>query len=219
MKVVITNRSIRQITLATLAIAILCISGRADPMAEPKGDPKRDPTGACCLFDGLCIVVTESQCQTDGGIYQGDDVTCDDAVCAPLGACCIPFDICVVSTIQECTILGGVIWAPGQDCGTFTCPPLGACCDPDDDCFVTSQSSCANVFGGIYQGDGVACKDSSCAPCIADFDGDGMVTTGDLLLLFGAWGPNPGHPADLDGNGEVATADLLILFSFWGQCS
>lgn len=215
MKFSIKTKSIRQLTLVVLIVTILCIPGRADPMVEPIGDP----LGACCLFDGSCIIVTEALCKLNDGTYQGDDVTCEDAVCAPLGACCIPFDTCVVSTISECFgELGGVIWAPGQDCGTFTCPPLGACCDPDNDCQVTSQSACANVFGGTYQGDGVACKDSACPPCPADFDGDGMVGTGDLLLLLGAWGPNPGNPADLDGDGTVGTNDLLILLSSWGQC-
>jgi len=112
MKVSITNKSFRLLTFAALTAAILCIPGRADPMVDPLGDP----TGACCLFDGSCVLVTEAQCKAEGGTYQGDDVTCDDAVCAPLGACCIPFDICVVTTIQECFgELGGVIWAPGQD--------------------------------------------------------------------------------------------------------
>lgn len=219
MKVAITDKLIRQITPATLIVAILCIPGRADPMVDTSGDPRGDPTGACCLFDGSCIVVTEAECQTKDGIYQGDDVTCEDAVCARLGACCIPFDICVVSTIQECFgELGGIIWAPEQDCVSYTCPPLGACCELDGTCRVTAEYSCDISFGA-YQGDGVLCKDSSCAqPCPADFDGDGIVNTVDLLILFGAWGPNPGHPADLDGDGIVTTADLLILFSNWGQC-
>ena len=91
MKVSITNTLIRQLTLVSLIFAILCIPGRADTMVDPIGDP----LGACCLFDGVCIVLTEAECQTKGGTYQGDDVTCDDAECAPLGACCIPFDICV----------------------------------------------------------------------------------------------------------------------------
>jgi hypothetical protein len=53
-----------------------------------------------------------------------------------------------------------------------------------------------------------------------DINGDGSVSTEDLLLLLAAWGKCPGPagecPADLDGDGTVSTADLLILLSNWG---
>ena len=214
MSVSITDRAIRQITLAALAVAILCVPGRAGPTG--------DPIGACCLFDGSCIVVTEAECQTQGGTYLGDDATCDDAGCAPLGACCIPFDICEVATIQECFgELGGVIWAPGQDCDTFTCPPLGACCELDGTCRVTAEFSC-EISLGTYQGDGVKCQDSNCPqPCPADLDDSGDVGVKDLLFLLGAWGacpPKGDCPADFDDSGDVGVKDLLILLGAWGPC-
>ena len=72
------------------------------------------------------------------------------------------------------------------------------------------------VFGNIYIAT-LGCEE--CAnDCPADLDGDGTVSTVDLLILFSAWGPNPGNPADLDGSGVVNTVDLLILFSNWGVC-
>ncbi|MHC4427281.1 MAG: di-heme oxidoredictase family protein [Planctomycetota bacterium] len=53
-----------------------------------------------------------------------------------------------------------------------------------------------------------------------DFDGDGLVSTSDLLLLLSMWGQCPDPPAecpaDLDGDGFVSTADLLTLLSNWG---
>ena len=170
--------------------------------------------------DGSCIVVTETQCQTEGGTYQGDDETCDDAGCLPLGACCIPFDICVVANIQECFgELGGVIWAPGQNCDTFACPPLGACCKPDGTCQVTAQFSCELSLNGTYQGDGVTCQDSNCPqPCPADLGGDGSVGLSDLLMLLELWGPCKGCPADLDENDDVGVSDLLVLLANWGPC-
>lgn len=54
--------------------------------------------------------------------------------------------------------------------------------------------------------------------CSADLDGDGSVTAGDLAILLGAWGPNPGHPADFDGDGFVNAADLAQLLGDWGPC-
>ncbi len=211
MSVSITDRAIRQITRAALVVAILCIPGRADAIG--------DPMGACCLFDGSCIVVTGIQCQTQGGTYQGDDATCDDANCAPLGACCIPFDICEVTTIQVCFgELGGVIWVPEQNCDTFPCPPLGACCELDGTCRITAEFSC-EISLGTYQGDGVTCQDSNCPqPCPADFDGDGSVGITDLLTLLAAWGTDPGGPPDFDGDGTVGILDLLTLLANWGAC-
>ncbi len=53
-----------------------------------------------------------------------------------------------------------------------------------------------------------------------DLDGDGSVSTIDLLLLLGAWGPCPEPcvpycPGDLDQSCSVSTIDLLILLGNW----
>ncbi len=53
---------------------------------------------------------------------------------------------------------------------------------------------------------------------VGDLDGDGSVSTPDLLLLLGAWGncpPKGECPADLDADGVVGTTDLLILLGHW----
>ena len=55
-------------------------------------------------------------------------------------------------------------------------------------------------------------------PCPWDLDGNNDVGVGDLLVLLGAWGANPGHPADFDGNGAVGVSDLLALLANWGPC-
>ncbi|MDY7107275.1 MAG: fibronectin type III domain-containing protein, partial [Planctomycetota bacterium] len=52
--------------------------------------------------------------------------------------------------------------------------------------------------------------------CPADFDGDGVVSTADLLFLLAAWGTPDG---DVDGDGDTNTADLLALLAAWGPCS
>lgn len=65
--------------------------------------------------------------------------------------------------------------------------------------------------------DGVVLLD--CEGVIGDIDGDGIVGTGDLLLLLGAWGPcdDCGNcAADLDGDCNVGTGDLLLLLGNWG---
>ena len=52
-----------------------------------------------------------------------------------------------------------------------------------------------------------------------DLDGDGDVGSSDLIVLLGAWGDNPGHPADFDGDDLVGTADLIELLGHWGPVS
>ena len=49
-----------------------------------------------------------------------------------------------------------------------------------------------------------------------DLDDDCYVGIADLLILFAAWGDNPGHPADFNRDGVVGVADLLRLVSNWG---
>ncbi|MBD3161542.1 MAG: hypothetical protein GF346_04900 [Candidatus Eisenbacteria bacterium] len=38
-------------------------------------------SGACCLPDGSCVFQTRRECVEEGGIYVGDDTTCDSAPC------------------------------------------------------------------------------------------------------------------------------------------
>ncbi len=65
----------------------------------------------------------------------------------------------------------------------------------------------------------VAARDQLCPVlCPWDLNGNNDVGVGDLLILLGAWGPNPGHPADFDGNNEVGEPDLLVLLANWGPC-
>ncbi|MHC4429246.1 MAG: CRTAC1 family protein [Planctomycetota bacterium] len=62
--------------------------------------------------------------------------------------------------------------------------------------------------------DGTAIPDSCEAS--GDLDGDGQVSTIDLLILLGEWGPcGAPCPADMDGSGAVGTGDLLILLGNW----
>ena len=52
--------------------------------------------------------------------------------------------------------------------------------------------------------------------CPWDLNGDGSISTLDLLELFAQWGT--AGSADFDGSGVVDTSDLLILFANWGPC-
>ena len=54
--------------------------------------------------------------------------------------------------------------------------------------------------------------------CLADVNKDSSVNVTDLLLLLGAWGPNPGHAADINDDDNVNVTDLLSLLAAWGAC-
>ncbi len=61
----------------------------------------------------------------------------------------------------------------------------------------------------------------SISDCSEDLDGNGIVSTSDLLILFTNWGICPDDAycdADFDYSGVVSTADLLNLFVNWGPC-
>lgn len=52
-----------------------------------------------------------------------------------------------------------------------------------------------------------------------DLNGDGVVNTTDLLILFSNWGPCDNCNmclGDLDGDCAISTNDLLLLFANWG---
>lgn len=81
------------------------------------------------------------------------------------------------------------------------------------------------VVGSLALGDGIPGPavyvfEGLGAPAIpGDLDGDGIVNTTDLLILFANWGlcgDCNNCPADLNGDCTVNTSDLLILFANWG---
>lgn len=51
----------------------------------------------------------------------------------------------------------------------------------------------------------------------ADLNGDGVVSTPDLHILFSAWGSNPVHRGDLTGDGTVDAQDVRALVAQWGS--
>jgi len=53
---------------------------------------------------------------------------------------------------------------------------------------------------------------------VGDFNGDGIISTGDLLIFLGMFGTDPGfgHPTSIQNGGAVSTADLLIFLTAFG---
>ncbi len=108
-----------------------------------------------------------------------------------------------------------VLHASVDDIGQLFGKPLGD--------IVSVQLQAANEGNSVVPGIGAFYDDlTAVLHPTADLDGDGTVSTADLLILLSAWGPcdKPCLPAcagDLDGDCIVSTADLLTLLSQWGE--
>lgn len=77
------------------------------------------PQGACCNGTD-CTITSEADC---GGVYQGDDTTCDPNPCVSTGACCA-FGTCF-DGIEELTcvnVFGGTFQGVGTTCALNPCP-------------------------------------------------------------------------------------------------
>jgi len=93
-------------------------------------------------------------------------------------------------------------------------------------------SNFPSVFGlGEFRGDLVVCGNyttmgdggtsngvaliTTCAgDCVADFNGDGMVDTRDMIAFLNAWSAGE-DSADIDGNGIVDTRDVITFLNLW----
>jgi hypothetical protein len=52
--------------------------------------------------------------------------------------------------------------------------------------------------------------------CVADFNGDGVVNTQDVLAFLNAWSAGDGS-ADINGDGQVNTLDVLSYLNHWSN--
>lgn len=135
-----------------------------------------NPVGACCLGSASghqCVDdQTLNQCESMGGVYQGD---ASDCPAGPCGACCRLQGLCEDSlTSTSCdgafdTIQSGFLCSQ-----VAACEPRGACCTSTGCLENVSQDTCETVEGGIYDGDGTLCRADLCdvgACCIPGIPG------------------------------------------------
>ncbi|HUU84097.1 MAG TPA: hypothetical protein VM243_11395 [Phycisphaerae bacterium] len=74
--------------------------------------------GACCLIDGSCQEVVESECLGLGGTFQGVGSDCATAGCPqPHGACCVNENCVADQTEVNCIGFGGSWVGAFTDCG------------------------------------------------------------------------------------------------------
>ncbi len=125
--------------------------------------------GACCYDDGTCDDISEFDCTSALGTYQGDGTDCASVSCT--GVCCEPG--CVDDTTPDgCALDGGTFQGFGTTCADDPppCPePTGACC-VGSDCSIETEDDCTGM-GGTYQGDDTTCDPNPCLPtCDCGFD-------------------------------------------------
>ncbi len=121
--------------------------------------------GACCMGDGSCSFLTQSECTMAGGSYQGDGTVCSPNPCPqPFGACCFDDGTCMNLTQLECQALSGAFQGDMTDCATLDppCPVLtGGCCFNDGSCQELTEADCT-AQGGSFNGAGTDCVDANC---------------------------------------------------------
>ena len=54
-------------------------------------------------------------------------------------------------------------------------------------------------------------------PCTEDIDGDGVITTSDVILMLTEFGCSANCAFDLDGDGTVGVSDVLSVLSQFGE--
>ncbi len=197
--------------------------------------------GACCFGPNNCQFMTQQDCESAGGSYQGDNVPCGigGGACASTSvACCFQATGgCLNLTAETCVAAGGVPGPSGSNCTGYVCFPTGACCLPNGNCIgPVSPETCA-AQGGTFQGNNTSCASTNCplptGGCCFPNGFCLTLTEADCQSVGATWhGPGTncadtngnGHadvcesnPADLDGDGHVGATDLAILLGKWGQ--
>lgn len=171
--------------------------------------------GACCR-DGDCFHDTLARCQSESGVYQGVDVSCDGQMCN-LGSCCFrdkPCDDPLVAS--QCDPIANetvVEFRPNVSClSALVCEPVGACCLPErvppppekgELCVPDRTASECEERNGLLS-PGLTCADAACTEFGACCMGDGTCE-----LLGGTECTDAGG-AYL-GDGELCTPDRCTL--------
>ena len=187
--------------------------------------------GACCLPDGSCQMLIETDCTSLGGSFQGDGTDCGSTNCAQAPqACCFPATGgCLDLTPDDCVLANGIPGGTGTTCATHICFPIGACCLPDGSCTDgISPDNCA-ALGGDFQGDGTDCGTITCpdpqGACCFPTGGCLVLSEADCTTAGGQWAGMgtdcndadqngtadacEACPADFDGDGEVNSQDFI----------
>jgi|GEM_PF-2682177 len=183
--------------------------------------------GACCFSNGSCQALTQSQCSSQGGTWQGAGTGCAPNPCPqPTGACCFADGTCSELAEAACLAASGQWQGIGTGCDPNPCPQPGACCFADGTCQLMQADACSTA-GGTWNG-AASCDPNPCGGgvvlCPGDMNCDGEVTFGDIDLFVEAlagqenwthW-PCPWLNGDCTGDEDVTFADIDCFVSLIG---
>ena len=69
-----------------VVLLMLCLLAALAALAVPSSaDRLRISQGACCMPDGSCQIKAEGDCTASGGVYLGNDISCEGNPCGPVG--------------------------------------------------------------------------------------------------------------------------------------
>jgi len=123
--------------------------------------------GACCFTDGSCLILTQGDCLSQSGGYQGNGTTCTPNPCPqPTGACCFSDGSCQELDAADCTSQSGVFQGAATSCTPNPC--VGACCFDDGTCQELNAADCA-ATSGTYQGLATTCTPDLCPIVLTPF--------------------------------------------------
>ncbi len=144
------------------------VAGEGEFAGGPEG------TGACCNADNSCTDdITQFDCTSSGGTYQGDGTDCASVDCGGGGACCIDGE-CSILSAADCAASLGSYAGDGTTCGEVSC--IGSCCSGCGDCQNISEADCGDV-GGIWYGPDIGVFSCSPNPCLGGCCHSGVCST------------------------------------------
>jgi hypothetical protein len=131
-------------------------------------------SGACCLNNGSCVLLTSGECDAVGGTFGGENSICQQVSCEPVeGACCFSNGTCDELTAAQCALEGGNYQGDETTCAGVSCPEVpGPCCfESTGNCISLKASQCL-AAGGVPGPAGVSCAGYVCFPsgacCLPD---------------------------------------------------
>lgn len=175
--------------------------------------------------DMVCDLLEVFGCSSDTACNFDPTVTEDD------GSCVQPTPGCTA-----CNPAGtGLILIDSDGDGICDADEIPGCLNPEacnyvpnatDEVFcIIPVPNCAecNVLGtGLTlidtDGDGICdAEDPDSSTCLGDFDNNGSIGVGDLLLLLPSLGCTQNCLTDIDNDNQVATSDLLLFITLYGN--
>jgi len=153
-------------------------------------------SGACCLNNGSCVLLTSGECALAGGTFAGENTFCQQVSCEPaVGACCFANGTCDELTAAECGAQGGTYKGNDTTCATQSCPELsGPCCFPaTGNCLALKASQCL-AAGGVPGPPGASCAGYVCFPsgacCLPDGSCENDLSPEECAALSGTYQGN-----------------------------